>query len=206
MTVMAKELKPKRHGLPMNIQFFAESPADDKDPEGKGTGADPVDDDDNTPSIEELMADLAKERAEKAKLKNSFDSTSSEVANLKKQLRAKQTAEEQEEEAKREEEETRKAYVKRLEDEVNLSKKTKNYMILGMSEELALETAKADLEGDEEAVNSNIRKNQELKIKEAEQEWLKSRPDPQSGNGEGDEEKDAFVSGFRNGFQGMLKK
>lgn len=56
--------------------------------------------DEKEPTVEELMAQLAQERAEKAKLKNNFDKTSSELASTKKQLKAKQTAEEQEEEAK----------------------------------------------------------------------------------------------------------
>lgn len=42
----------------------------------------------DTPTVEELMAELAKERAEKAKLKNSFDTASSELSNAKKQLKS----------------------------------------------------------------------------------------------------------------------
>ena len=49
----------------------------------------------STPSVDELMAELAKERAEKAKLKNFFDTESSELAATKKQFRTKMTAEEQ---------------------------------------------------------------------------------------------------------------
>lgn len=160
---------------------------------------------DNAPSIEDLMAELAKEKAEKAKLKNAFDKTASEASEARKKLREKMTAEEEEAEAKREEAEAQKAYVKKLEDEVNLSKKTKNYMSLGMSEELAAETAKLDLEGDEEAVRSNIKKNQELQIKAAEKEWLNSRPDPAIGNGD-DEKKDDFISGFQSVFTGLKKQ
>ena len=51
-------------------------------------------DPDNTPeekepTVEELMAQLAQERANNAKLKNSFDKASSELANTKKQLNVK---------------------------------------------------------------------------------------------------------------------
>ena len=55
-----------------------------------------------TPTVEELMAQLASERAEKEKYKNASDKASSEAAQYKKQLRSKQTAEEQEAEAKAE--------------------------------------------------------------------------------------------------------
>ena len=80
-------------------------------------------DPDNTPeekepTVEELMAQLAQERANSAKLQNDYNKASSEAANYRKQLKAKQTAKEQEEEAKREAEEERKRYVKGLEDEV----------------------------------------------------------------------------------------
>ena len=54
------------------------------------------------PTVEELMAQLATERAEKEKYKNRSDKASSEAAEYKKQLRSKQTAEEQEAEAKAE--------------------------------------------------------------------------------------------------------
>ena len=61
-------------------------------------------DPDNTPeekepTVEELMAQLAQERANSAKLQNDYNKASSEAANYRKQLKAKQTAKEQEEEA-----------------------------------------------------------------------------------------------------------
>ena len=49
------------------------------------------------PTVEELMTQLAQERANSAKLQNNYNKVSSEAANYKKQLKAKQTAEEQEE-------------------------------------------------------------------------------------------------------------
>ena len=97
------------------------------------------------PTIEELMAQLAQERANNAKLKNSFDKTSSELANTKKQLREKQSAEEQEEEAKKEAEEEHKKYVKGLEDTIRMTNATNRYLAIGMSAEMAKDTAKAEL-------------------------------------------------------------
>lgn len=157
-------------------------------------------DPDNTPeekepTVEELMAQLAQERAEKAKLKNNFDKTSSELANTKKQLKAKQTAEEQEEEAKREAEEEHKKYVKGLEDTIKMTNATNRYLALGMTAEMAKDTATAELDGDMEKVTENMGKYNEAKVKAAEAEWLKSRPPVNAGQGE-EEETDYFLKGF----------
>ena len=145
------------------------------------------------PTVEELMAQLAQERANNAKLKNSFDKTSSELANTKKQLREKQSAEEQEEEAKKEAEEEHKKYVKGLEDTIRMT--TNRYLAIGMSAEMAKDTAKAELENDMEKVTENMSKFKDASIKAAESEWLKSRPPVNAGQGEG-EETDLFLKGF----------
>lgn len=107
----------------------------------------------------------------------------------------KQTAEEQEEEAKREAEEERKRYVKGLEDEVNMTKAEKRYLALGMSADMAKDTARAELDNDMEKVTENMAKFKDASIKEAETEWLKSRPPVNAGQGE-DEETDLFLKGF----------
>ena len=157
-------------------------------------------DPDNTPeekepTVEELMAQLAQERANSAKLQNDYNKASSDAANYRKQLKAKQTAEEQEEEAKREAEEERKRYVKGLEDEVNMTKAEKRYLALGMSADMAKDTARAELDNDMEKVTENMAKFKDASIKEAETEWLKSRPPVNAGQGE-DEETDLFLKGF----------
>lgn len=148
------------------------------------------------PTIEELMAELAQERAEKERMKNAFDKSSSEAANFKKQLRAKQTAEEQEEEAKKEREEQQKQYVTGLEKELSTIKATERYMGLGMAKDLAAETAAAELEGDSDKVMANMQKHMATVVQEKESEWLKNRPDVQAGNEEDKEEEDAFLKGF----------
>ena len=150
---------------------------------------------DKEPTVEELMAQLAQERAEKAKLKNNFDKTSSELANTKKQLKAKQTAEEQKEEAEREAEEEHKKYVKGLEDTIKLTNATNRYLALGMSADMAKDTAQAELDNDMEKVTGNMAKFKDASIKEAESEWLKTRPEVNAGQGEG-EETDLFLKGF----------
>lgn len=147
------------------------------------------------PTVEELMAQLAQERANNAKLKNSFDKASSELANTKKQLREKQSAEEQEEEAKKEAEEEHKKYVQGLEDTIRMTNATNRYLAIGMSGEMAKDTAKAELENDMEKVTENMSKFKDASIKAAESEWLKSRPPVNAGQGEG-EETDLFLKGF----------
>lgn len=69
----------------------------------------------NELTVESLMAQLAQEKANNAKLKSDNDKLCTSEGNLRKQLRAKQTAEEQEAEAKAEQAAQRDAYVKELE-------------------------------------------------------------------------------------------
>ena len=128
------------------------------------------------PTVEELMAQLAQERANSAKLQNDYNKASSEATNYRKQLKAKQTAEEQEEEAK-------------------MTNATNRYLAIGMSGEMAKDTAKAELENDMEKVTENMSKFKDASIKAAESEWLKSRPPVNAGQGEG-EETDLFLKGF----------
>lgn len=170
---------------------------DNKNLEGQGQqNQDP----DNTPeekepTVEELMAQLAQERANSAKLQNDYNKASSEAANYRKQLKAKQTAEEQEEEAKREAEEEHKKYVQGLENTIKMTNATNRYLALGMSGDMAKDTAQAELDGDMVKVTENMSKFKEASIKEAEKEWLKSRPPVNAGQGE-DEETDLFLKGF----------
>ena len=147
--------------------------------------------DEKEPTVEELMAQLAQERANSAKLQNDYNKASSEAANYRKQLKAKQTAEEQEEEAKRE----HKKYVKGLEDTIKMTNATNRYLALGMSGDMAKDTAQAELDGDMVKVTENMSKFKDASIKEAETEWLKSRPPVNAGQGE-DEETDLFLKGF----------
>lgn len=181
--------------IPMNLQLFAES--EETDP-AADSGLEETQEEggEKTPSIEELMTQLAQERAEKEKYKTSFDKAASEAADYKKKFRAKQTAEEQEEEAKREQQEQHNRYVKSLEAELNTIKATKRYMGLGMTEELASETAKAEITGDTEAVIASMKKHQDALVKAKEAEWLKSRPPVNTGHEEDDEKKDPFLAGF----------
>lgn len=194
--------------LPMKLQLFAdgtdpepdtlEQQPDETKPDGSSDNdGDGGDEEGHAPTVEELMAQLAQERAEKEKYKVSLNKASSEAAEYKKKFREKQTAKEQEEEAIREQQEQHEKYVKDIETELATIKATKRYMGLGMPEDLAAETAKAEIEGDSEAVTANMKKFMDKMLKTKEAEWLKSRPPVNAGNGEdGDDKKDPFLTGF----------
>lgn len=142
----------------------------------------------NTPTVEELMAELAKERAEKAKLKNSFDTASSELSNTKKQLKAKMTAEEQEVEAKKAADEAKDARIQELESKFRMMDYSKRYMGIGMDEKTA--EALSELTGeltDTDKFFSALRKFvQSVKKQSGEdalQTYLKDNPDIKAGSG-----------------------
>ena len=142
----------------------------------------------NTPSVDELMAELAKERAEKAKLKNSFDTASSELAATKKQLRTKMTAEEQIEEEKRLADEAKDAKIQELESRFRTMDYSKRYMGIGMDEKTA--EALSELTGelvDADKFFSALGKFITASNKAAEenyrQELIKNNPDINAGSG-----------------------
>lgn len=142
----------------------------------------------STPSVDELMAELAKERAEKAKLKNSFDTASSELAATKKQLRTKMTAEEQIEEEKRLADEAKDAKIQELESKFRTMDYSKRYMGIGMDEKTA--EALSELTGelvDADKFFSALGKFITASNKAAEenyrQELIKNNPDINAGSG-----------------------
>lgn len=138
----------------------------------------------DTPTVEQLMAQLAQEKANNAKMKNSFDKASSEAAEYKRQLRAKQTAEEQEADAKREADEAREARIKELEDYRATNEAMKRYMnVVGMSADLAEKAAIAEVSGDYDALAEIQKQHSEAQRREWEKEFLKNRPALNTGSG-----------------------
>ena len=175
----------KKPFYPMNLQLFAENPeAGEKTTDDADTKST---DSQTEASIEQLMTELAKERAERAKLKNSLDEASSEAAKYKKQLREKQTAKEIEDEEKQKEAEAHKAYVAELESFKRKAEAKSRYALQGMGEELATQAAEAEVKGDMDELANIQRKHTENLLKEKEKEWIKNRPDINAGNSEDDE-------------------
>ena len=137
-------------------------------------------------TVESLMAQLAQANAEKAKLKADNDKICTSEANLRKQLRAKQTAEEQEAEAKAEQQAQRDAYVKDLEKFKAVTESSERYLGMGMPADMAKATATAEYEGNMDVVTGNITKFMTERDKQKESEiraqYMAQMPTPQSGN------------------------
>lgn len=147
-------------------------------------------------TLESLMADNAKLKADIAKNKAALDKALHNNGELTKQLRAKMTASEQEAEAKREAEEAQANRIKELETYKARSEARERYMAtIGMSADLAKEAADAEVNGDMDALAAVYKRHQEVILKASEAEWLKKRPVPESGKGESGQ-KDPFLAGF----------
>lgn len=183
--------------LRMNLQLFAKETEDgvsekDNSDLGNDTGVDKDDQDDNTPNLAEENASL---KVQVAKMKKAMDKATSEAASYKKQLREKQTAEEIALQEKAEKEAEREEAYQKLLKENTVTKYEKNFLSLGYSEELATKAANAQYDGDTEELFKIQQDFQSALLRQKEAEWAKSRPNPQAGNGEGDD-MDAFLKGF----------
>lgn len=133
-----------------------------------------------SPTVEELMSQLASERAEKEKYKNASDKASSEAAKYKKELRSKQTAEEQEAEAKAEADRRRDEELESLRKELNHNKATAAYKSI-QNEKVVESLIEAVADADHSMIASIIEAEKKAAVKEAQTEWLKSRPQVNSG-------------------------
>lgn len=178
--------------FPYDLQFFADDPGESGETsegetgtETKETGTEenekPAESSELT--VEQLKAELAKERAARQRDKIALDKVLKENGDVKKQLRAKQTAQEVEEEAKREESEAQKAYVAELEEYKHKNEAKERYLLQGMDAETAKKAAEAEVNGDMDELASIQKKYMETKIKEKEAEWKKSRPQLNAGEG-----------------------
>lgn len=147
-------------------------------------------------SVESMMAEIAKLKAENAKNKTALDKALHNNGELTKKLREKMTASEQEEEAKRERDETIQKHIKELEDYKRRSEARERYLTMGMSAEHAKLASEAEVAGDMEALAKVQSQHTAALLKEKEAEWLKSRPDVNAGHDESDGEKDPFLAGF----------
>ena len=184
--------------MPMNLQLFAESSdGDGGGTGGSGDGRDGGSESQNTPSVEELLAQLAQERATNAQNKAALDKALKEKGELTKNLRAKMSAEEQEAEAKKAADEAKDARIQELESKFRTMDYSKRYMGIGMDEKTA--EMLSELTGELSDVDkffSVLDKFMKAKIKSAGenavQELIKSNPEIKAGTGEAD--KNAWVS------------
>ena len=128
--------------FPMNLQLFADGGGGtgESGAEGEESGSDGGNNED-APTVEELVAQLAEERAKSARLQNEKDTASTEAANFKRQLRAKMTANEQEEAEKKARDEAIEKELQELRNESRINKYSKRFMGVGMDEASATELA-----------------------------------------------------------------
>lgn len=127
-----------------------------------------------TPTVEELMAQLASERAEKEKYKNASDKASSEASKYKKQLRSKQTAEEQEAAAREEADRIQKENYENAMKELNHIKAVAAYK--NISEKAVDTLIEAVSDGDHGAIAKIIENEVKAAVASAKSEWMKTRP------------------------------
>lgn len=179
-----------RKRIPLNIQFFAEP-----EPDGEGAaGADQGQGEaggENTPNVDELLAELARERATNAQNKAALDKALKEKGELTKSLRAKMSAEEQEAEAKRIADEEKDAEIQELKEKFRNMDYTKRYMGIGMEEKDAEELSVLTGElADPDIFFSTLGKLVQGISKKAEEEavqkLLRDRPEIHAGSGDSD--------------------
>ena len=124
--------------------------------------------------------------------KDVFDKKASEAASLSKQLRDKQT----DDEAKKADEEKlfndMKEKIEKLEKEKAFSDLTSYYISLGYDKDLAADTAKARMEGDQKKEFANGEKHRQALEKKIKEELMKDTPRP-GGAGAGSDGKDPAV-------------
>lgn len=140
----------------------------------------------DSPTIEELKAQLAQERAANAKAKNRIDELCSNEGKLKKALREKQTIEEQEAQAKAEQAEAEKQRVSNLERELGIIKASNRYMRLGFDSDQAEKVATLEFDGDKDGWADVVDRhliNYKAELEKAiRAEYAAKMPTPQSGN------------------------
>lgn len=191
--------------IPMNLQFFAEDPANanaqasqttagtEPDPKAapqpdpkpnNGSGNATQGNEEYT--VEGLLAQLTQERADKARMKTEYDKLCTSEGNLRKQLRAKQTAEEQAAEAEAEAKRQQEEHTAAVEKELATMKAQNRYLELGFGKDEAAKIAADEVNGDMDAWKAGVdlflanqRKNA---YAQARADLMKEMPVPQSGN------------------------
>lgn len=178
--------------LPCKLQFFAEekstSTENSTDSVVEETKDSQIAEVTNaTESSEEKIdyqAKYVESESQKKKLKADLDSALKRLGDTTKQLRAKMTEQELQAEQKAQEDEEKKAYVTELENYKKTNEAIKRYQLQGMSNDLAEKAAKAEIDGDMDALADIQAQHTKNLIKEKEAEWKASRPRVNMGDGE----------------------
>ena len=131
---------------------------------------------DNTQSVEQLRAELDAAKADIERYKNANDKSSKEAAEYKRQLRAKQTTEEQEAEARAEAERLANEEKEALQAELNKIKAENAYKAISDGK-VVEKLIEAVSNADHIAIAQIVAKECEKAVATAQQTWLDGRPE-----------------------------
>ena len=189
----ATEIETMKPVIPYNLQMFADGDGGDAgdNPDSTSTENNPGDKAENPDpeptdkdKINELMAELAKVKAESQRNKSALDKEMSKNKQLTSDLRAKLTAEEQAQAEKEEAEREQKERLEKAEAELNRMKAVQAYKAIDNEE-----TVNTLIDAINDKDHTSVAQILDNEIKRAvaikEAEWKKSRPPIESGNGTG---------------------
>lgn len=145
-----------------------------------GTTTNATENQGNANELAELRAQLAAEKARADKNKLELDKALKETGDVKKALRAKQTAEEQEAEAKAEAERLKDARIAELEKQVNHSNAVSAYRAIS-DEKAVAKLIEAVSNADHIGIAQIIANECKAAVANAQVEWLENRPPVNSG-------------------------
>lgn len=208
----------KADTLPLDIQFFAEGGAgaaepqesaakqeeekqpDSPKPEVKqddGGGEEPKKELTVEEQLAKLQKDFANERAKNKMLEKKLDKTKAGLEEYRTKWNESLTDVQREEQERQEREAEKDERLAYLEKKDAVNELTKSYLKLGYPEDKAEEIAKAMYEGDQSTVFRVQSEVDEIKRKSWEADFIKSNPQIVTGAGDGQEEKDPFIEGFK---------
>ena len=177
---------------------MAEEIKDTKAPEDTSTPEKPQEEaqkpEETTEQKKESTADVQALMVEIAKLKRANDKLSSEAADYKRKYRDTLSEQEQASMEKAEREAEKEEQYKRLLKENTVFKSEKNFLVLGYDEKQAHDAAVAQYDGDFDTLYRIQKDVQDSLITKQKEEWLKTRPQVQSGGSK--EQEDLFLKGF----------
>lgn len=175
---------------------MAEEIKDTQQPQEQPEGRKKPETPDTQAQIQDLMTEVAK-------LKRSLDKASSEAADYKKKWKTSLSEQEQASVEKAEKEAEREEQFKRLLRENQTNKLEKEFLKLGYSDEQALKAAEAQYDGDVDTLFKIQQEVQQSKIKQAEADWLNSRPEIRDNPGKEKTEDEKLAEIFKKSFGGF---
>ena len=135
-----------------------------------------------TPTVDELMAQITQLTADRDKYKNANDKLSKSEADMKRQLRAKLSEEERMSEEQAEAQRIRDEELEVLRAENNRMKALGSYKSIS-NEKVVENLIEAVSNADHNAIALILENEIKVAVKQAQTEWLKSRPQANVGSG-----------------------